>query len=738
MPRRQIPTHEPPRIRAVPGRRPGRWRSVFVVLSLVLGWCLLPAIAPSAAADGYGCKDVPTPQYPDQPQAAQFDRTAKNARGDGTGYGSYGWAGLRWEVYDLGCGPDITRAPGAVADNELGNEFMAWAESIAGTAIWLDRQVNTDDGSGSTVHSGVFQQLDHIVDVVVGALRGPIYEQFMLIALVVVGSIILWRAVQGDTANVMRNTMIGGIALLLGGLLVGVPQKAIQIADDTFASTVTGTQNEILTSAGYDAKAGPRNVLLDKIIIPGWDKGWFGDNEQASQKHGVALRDSLAFTYDQQDQVQKDRSKEKDLSDKKADAFKDIVSGLEGDGVSYFQFQGKSSGRAGTGFMTLVQSASVSLVWIAANLLKLLGLLVIRFAILFAPIWVPAVAVSGSLLQRVFRVVASAMAWAIAGAVILSAYLIFVVTLYRSADVDGTWRLWLTILVGIICWSILRPFKRISQTLRQNKTGVLGGMTRAGIALLSGGTGALAGAAAGRAAGKDHDSNDGDPSPKQAPPRRPEGTGPRRMPRRPAVTAASTRPALGAAPRREEPLEGEVIDLTKADRTKPGRTHTTAPATIDGEVLDTADATDATAMPMHRRRPRALAAAPSTGQEENTVPGATGERGQRGLAGAPGAPGGAGGAGGEPGTDGETGTSTKRTATAAQHSGATSGRPQYQAHPGADVVGEPWLPKGERHEEPGHGKSATAPTRRSRGGGDVVGTAWRPDRREEPRTGGMR
>ncbi|HEY9311881.1 MAG TPA: hypothetical protein VIQ49_06215, partial [Williamsia sp.] len=42
-----------------------------------------------------------------------------------------------------------------------------------------------------------------------------------------------------------------------------------------------------------------------------------------------------------------------------------------------------------------------------------------------------------------------------------------------NGSVDGSWRLWFMVILSLICWFIMRPFKRISSTFRQNSAGAL-------------------------------------------------------------------------------------------------------------------------------------------------------------------------------------------------------------------------------------------------------------------------
>ncbi|GAA4490994.1 hypothetical protein GCM10023094_55120 [Rhodococcus olei] len=440
-----------------------------------------------AAAGGFDCKDVPSPEFPNEVLETTFDSTsADRPTTGGTGYQTYGWAGLKWNTYDLGCGADLVRAPGAVGDTSLGNAFLSIGKSMAAAAFWLDDQTKTGEQARE---AGVTPALDRFDQIVYSISKGmrAVYGQWIGIALVVVAAMVLWKALNADTAGVTRTTAFAAAGLAFGALMVGAPQKALQVSDEMFGSLITETQDQIFgvtfgdgPDAGTLAGGGtdPRNVLIDRIFLPDWRKGWFGTNYDPEDRArlGPDLRDSLAFTYDQQHEVKDDPKAQAALAEEKADKFRDIVSKLESDyQLSYHQFQGKDSGRTSTGFMAMIKLAMPALMWIGASLLKLVALLAIRFAVLFSPLWIPLAIASGGWLTRVMRMLASAYLWGVFGAVIVALYLMALVQLYvvDNGGVDGSWRLWFMVLLTVVCWAIMRPFKRMTQTFTQNSASMV-------------------------------------------------------------------------------------------------------------------------------------------------------------------------------------------------------------------------------------------------------------------------
>jgi len=527
----------------------------FLTVLMLAGISLIAAGTGVATASGFDCTEVPTAEFPNEPVETTFDSSSAHREpregGGGTGYETYGWAGLKWHTYDLGCGEDLVKAPGAVADTTLGNTFLTIGKSLAAAAFWLDDQTKTGQDALKAGVKPALAQFDRIVYSISDGMRG-VYVEWLMIALTIVAATVLWKSLKADTAGVTKTSAIAAAGLMLGALFVGAPQKAVQVADETFGALITETQDQIFSvqfgngSGGGTLTSGPtdpKNVLIDRVFLEDWRKGWFGTNYDQTDAAGLGpkLRDSLAFSYDEQERVKNDSDAQAELAEQKADKFREIVSSLETDHqLSYYQFQGKDSGRTATGFIGMLKLAMPSVLWIGASLLKITALLAIRFAILFAPLWVPLALAGGGWLARIMRMLATAYLWGVAGAVIVALYLMALVQLYGvdNGQVDGSWRLWFMILLTVVCWAIMRPFKRMTQTFTQNNTSMVNRKAReakrslktkafaAAGAAIGGPGGAVAAKAGERFARRAHENDaTGDGETKAAFAARPEGRG---------------------------------------------------------------------------------------------------------------------------------------------------------------------------------------------------------------------
>ncbi|SEB45651.1 hypothetical protein [Rhodococcus jostii] len=434
----------------------------------------------TAQAGGFNCKDVPAPQSPNSAAPAFFDSASVDKPAEsqlsGTGYGGHGWAGLTWHIYDLGCGEDITGVSLVRNKTDIGNTFLTIGQSFAAAAFWLDEQANTPAEGRETGRQGAIAQFDEIVLAVSDSLRPTVYGPWLGLGVAAAGLIILYRGLRSDAPAVFRQLAIGAGALAIGGLMVGAPAKAIQISDDTFSALITKTQGEIFNSAGMTDD--PRLVITDRIIIPDVQRGYFGTNANDTTLDDLwpKLRESIAYTYDEQARIKADNAAQKEIDEAKAEKFRrEVVEPLESKGLSFYTFQGKDSSRVTTGFLSMVKTSMPSILWIGSSVLKLSALLAIRLAIITAPVWIPLAIVSGSILLRVGRILGGIYLWAVGAAVLMSVYLLILIKLYRNDAVDGTWRLWFLVILTIVFWMLLRPFKRLSQTITQSHRGMIGG-----------------------------------------------------------------------------------------------------------------------------------------------------------------------------------------------------------------------------------------------------------------------
>jgi len=383
--------------------RPGCRRPVarrVIQLTLILLGVLLVGAGPSSALSSIpgipDCKDAPAPQRPgdglpgfldptpDKP-APTADPFVPNATT--SIYDQYGYAGLTWHTYDLGCGGDI-RDPGAMSDTLIGNLSL----SAATWGIALANGVHNRVSHPQTYMA----PLDSVVATVSDRVKQAVWGPWGGVALLGVVALLLWYSSSGRLSTVTR---AAAWALLVLAVLSGVTQYPMRVAgffDDAVTSSIgqvnAGTAGLSNLASTTDPAHAQGSLLVDRILYEAWLRGELGSSTSpAAQKWGPTLFKASAFSYDETRQAQ-DSQRAQQLTDQKAQTFKDTADEIQRqDPTAYLALQGKSNSRGGVGFMTLFAMLFTTLFRLVADIFMFAGLVMLRFLVMFFP----AVAVLG-------------------------------------------------------------------------------------------------------------------------------------------------------------------------------------------------------------------------------------------------------------------------------------------------------------------------------------------------------
>jgi len=379
-------------------RRPAARR--VLQLTLILLGVLLVGAGPSSALSSIpgipDCKDAPAPQRPgdglpgfldptpDKPAPAA-DPFVPNATT--SIYDQYGYAGLTWHTYDLGCGGDI-RDPGAMSDTLIGNLSL----SAATWGIALANGVHNRVSHPQTYMA----PLDSVVATVSDRVKQAVWGPWGGVALLGVVALLLWYSSSGRLSTVTR---AAAWALLVLAVLSGVTQYPTRVAgffDDAVTSSIgqvnAGTAGLSNLPSTTDPAHAQGSLLVDRILYEAWLRGELGSSTSpAAQKWGPTLFKASAFSYDETRQAQ-DPQRAQQLTDQKAQTFKDTADQIQRqDPTAYLALQGKSNSRGGVGFMTLFAMLFTTLFRLVADIFMFAGLVMLRFLVMFFP----AVAVLG-------------------------------------------------------------------------------------------------------------------------------------------------------------------------------------------------------------------------------------------------------------------------------------------------------------------------------------------------------
>jgi hypothetical protein len=376
-----------------------RLGSLGALVGLLLG-CLLVLATPASAAPMIpgipDCKDAPMAQLPGDgltgflddkpdPLPPQGDPFAKDPTT--SVYEQYGYAGLTWHTYDLGCGGDL-RDVNASTDTMIGNASLSFANwGVAATNGLHNKIAHPAD---------YMAPLDDVVTAVSSRIKDAIWGPWGGAALLGVVVLLLWYSSAGRLSAVTKAAVW---ALLVLGVMSGVAQYPARVST-FFDETVTGTVGQVNTAtAGLsnvpetsDPARAQGGLLVDRLLYDSWLRGEFGAPDSAAAKRwGPALFKASAYTWAEADQAH-DLVKAKKLAEDKATAWKGIATEIqEQDPNAYLALQGKAGNRGGVGVMAVFGVAFTSIFRVVADLFMFAGLVMLRFLVMFFP----AVAVLG-------------------------------------------------------------------------------------------------------------------------------------------------------------------------------------------------------------------------------------------------------------------------------------------------------------------------------------------------------
>ncbi len=431
-------------------------RLTVVLLGVLLGLLLVGA-SPSAAAPAIpgvpDCKDAPAAQRPGDGLAGFLDPAPDKrapagapfvANATTSVYDQYGYAGLTWHTYDLGCGGDI-RDPGATSDTLIGN--LALSGATWGTAL-------ANGVHNRVAHPQTYMApLDSVVATVSDRIKTSIWGPFGSLALLGVVVLLLWYSTSGRLSTVTR---AAAWAILVLTVMAGVSQYPTRIAgffDDAVTSTIgqvnAGTAGLSTLPATADPAHAQGSLLVDRVLYEAWVRGELGSSTSpAAVRWGPTLFRESAFSYDEAAQAQ-DPRRAQELSDQKAKDFKATADEIaQQDPTAYLALQGKTNNRAGVGFLSLVAMLFTTLFRLVADVFMFAGLVMLRFLVMFFP----AVAVLGimspmsSIVRRVANMAGASVVNVVAFAAGSAVHTTIISALLAKADSAG-----MGVLVLVLC-----------------------------------------------------------------------------------------------------------------------------------------------------------------------------------------------------------------------------------------------------------------------------------------------
>lgn len=448
-------------------------RHAFALLTLALLLPLAVLSAPASAQEvrafGLDCKESPTPDMPGQGIASFFDRPPRElpapadpfAKGsDSTIYEQYGFSGLRWNTYDLGCGPDVASSPDAVIGTAISNWIINLPISL--TAL-------TSSVTQVAFNPTFLDVFDPVMSRVSGALHQNLFASWIPAVIALLGILILLKAHRAALATTAAAVGWAVIVVLVAAALFRWPVAAGHFADET----VTSTLGSVVNGLGGDGVRTDPGIAVasnvqESLFYQSWLAGTLGSsNSETAKRYGSELFKAQALSWHEAEIVQRDPERGKKIIEDKKDRWGELADEIKrSDPTAYEHLTGKRSDtRVGYALLSAA-GALLALPFLLISAFLLLGsFLIVRLAVMLFPAFATlGVLPSGrglviGLGRTVGAALVNAVIFGIGAAVTIR-------VLGLILDPASRLPMWLSFvllpLFGFIMWVALKPFRRLT------------------------------------------------------------------------------------------------------------------------------------------------------------------------------------------------------------------------------------------------------------------------------------
>lgn len=350
-----------------------------------------PSVLPAAPWD---CKDAPVPAMPDTGLTGFLDPAPSPIPPAGDPwahpptssiYDQYGYAGLTWNTYDLGC-MGAAGDLGATIDTFLGNLSL-------GASTWI--AAGTNGIHNKIAHPEQYMgPLDGVVATVTARLHDAIWSPWGALALLGVAVLLLVYSLHGRLSAIVSATAWALLVLAVLSGITAYPTRVAGFFDHTVTQTI-GAVNQAstnLTTTGTTGSGGDPGraqgaLLVDQILYDAWLRGQFGDSHSAAAtKWGPTLYRESAFSRAEAAAAASKPDGIKQVTEQKNNDWVATTAQIQDtDPAAYAQVQGKAHGRAGTGMLALCGITFAALFRLIADLFLFTGLVMLRLLVMFFP-----------------------------------------------------------------------------------------------------------------------------------------------------------------------------------------------------------------------------------------------------------------------------------------------------------------------------------------------------------------
>lgn len=442
----------------------GLWLAIVVAMLVIPSWFSAASAIPGID----DCKDAPTADVPGQGLAGFFSTSPDKvpvsadpfaADAKTTIYEQYGYAGLRWSTYDLGCGPDAMRNPDAV----IGTAFANWViqPALALTAL-------TGSVTEVAFNPTFLDVFDPVITRVSTALHDNLFATWIPAVLALLGILLIWRANRASLATSAAAVGWALIVVIMATALFRWPIAAGHAADLTVTRTL-GTVVEKLD--GHDEQVNPGTAVasnvVDSIFYEAWLAGTLGSaDSKTAQKYGSDLFRAQALTWAEAGLLERDPDAGRELLESKQETWKDIADKIKDEDPNAYEYLTgqRSDTRVGYSFLALL-ATFLSLPFLLVSALLLLGcFMIVRLAVMLFPAFATlgAFPQGRGLITGLGRTVAAAIVNSIVFGIGAGITVSVLGILMAPSGAPAWLGLVLMPLFSFVMWMALKPFRRLT------------------------------------------------------------------------------------------------------------------------------------------------------------------------------------------------------------------------------------------------------------------------------------
>lgn len=441
--------------------RPSRgrlWRSLtrlVVLTTMVTGLAALGAgTATAQDSDPFGCKEAPAPTGPTSGPAGSLDPTAGEGKPFGQPldgidpFGTYGYGGLQWSTYDLGCGGAI-RDPAAMIDTMFGNFFLGGAKVLFAAEQGL-KELSSEQELTGAVSEAARDSANPVREVIFSPWAGA--------ALVVAATVMLIASHRGDLGEVM--TRAGGVLLAI--LVVALSFGSGAQLSDQLSGVIRNALNDVTQhvaqeafpsgelSGEEDPSYGMRNVVYRELLWNAWKDGQVGAN--GDEDRAWQLFEHQAYNRVEEQQISQGGGE--NLAEEKGQQWRRVAD--DAPPQEYTSIQGRGDSRTAAGIFAIARIAPVSLLQIFASLVQYVMYVFLALIPVAAPLVALLALIRPNTTEKAVKVTGSVI---FGGLVAAAAALIHaLIVMYLARNEMNSWGVILLLWVAtVVLFRVMKP-----------------------------------------------------------------------------------------------------------------------------------------------------------------------------------------------------------------------------------------------------------------------------------------